>query len=60
MADLGLLKPVIQKLGKRAALHIVEEGNHSFKVPKRTGKTDDDVTNELCDAIDEWTGTLAL
>jgi predicted alpha/beta-hydrolase family hydrolase len=53
-AQLDLLRQVITGLGDRATLHLVEEGDHSFKVPKRTGKTEADVMNELADTIQQW------
>ena len=57
-ADLKLLRPVVKRLGERATLHIVEGGDHSFKVLKRSGRTEADVMGELADAIVEWTGRL--
>src|SRR5213079_461081 len=36
-ADLTLLKPLIKRLGQRATLHLVEGGDHSFHVLKRSG-----------------------
>ena len=56
-ADLKLLKPVVKGLGKRATLHLVEGGDHSFHVLKRSGKTADDVMRELVDAMVDWTST---
>lgn len=53
-ADLKLLTPLIERLGQRATLHLVEGGDHSFKVPKRTGRTADDVTADLVGTIDGW------
>src|SRR5438105_6662878 len=50
-AQLDLLRGVIQQLGDRATLHVIEEGDHSFKVPKRTGKSTDDVMQELARTI---------
>jgi predicted alpha/beta-hydrolase family hydrolase len=57
-ADMKLLKPVVKRLGERATLHLVEGGDHSFKVLKRSGKTDADVMGKLVDAIVEWTSRL--
>jgi predicted alpha/beta-hydrolase family hydrolase len=57
-ADLKLLQPVVQRLGERATLHLVEGGDHSFKVLKRSGKTEADVMGELAGAIVEWTSGL--
>ena len=58
-AGLDLLRPIVKKLGKAATLHIVEGGDHSFKVLKRTGRTESDVMNELADTITAWAGEHA-
>jgi predicted alpha/beta-hydrolase family hydrolase len=57
-ADLKLLKPVVKRLGDRATLHLVEDGDHSFKVRKRSGKTAEDVMTELVATIDRWATKL--
>lgn len=53
-ATLDLLRGVVKRLGSRATLHLIEEGDHSFKVPKRTGKTESDVLEELATTIQQW------
>src|SRR5213595_1491544 len=58
-AQLDLLQEVVTKLGDRATLHLIDEGDHSFKIPKRTGKTESDVMNELADTVSEWTAKHA-
>lgn len=58
-AQLDLLQPVVQRLGARATLHLVDEGDHSFKVPKRTGKSEADVMSELARAMFDWCCNLA-
>jgi len=57
-ADLKLLRPVLKRLGARATLHLVEDGDHSFRVPKRTGRADADVMGELVQVIGDWTGRI--
>lgn len=57
-ADLALLRPVIERLGDRATLHLIEGGDHSFKVLKRSGRTESDVMAELAETIVDWTGAL--
>src|SRR5207244_4512639 len=57
-ANLKLLKPVVSGLGERATLHLVEGGDHSFHVLKRSGRTDAEVMGELVDAIAAWTSGL--
>lgn len=58
LADLSLLAPLIDELGSNATLHVVEGGDHSFKVLKRSGRNEDDVFDELVDTIQIWTANL--
>jgi predicted alpha/beta-hydrolase family hydrolase len=53
-ADLKLLRPLIERLGDRATLALVEGGDHSFHVLKRTGRTDAAVFDELVGTIAAW------
>jgi predicted alpha/beta-hydrolase family hydrolase len=57
-AEPSLLKQVIQRLGRRATLHLVEDGSHSFAVPKRTGRTRDEVMDELAETLSSWAARL--
>ena len=43
----ALLEPVCRALGENATLHVVEGADHSFHVLKRSGRTDDEVLEEL-------------
>lgn len=58
LAELDLLKPVIERLGSQATLHIVEGGDHSFAVPKKSGRTMEDVLDELAQTIASWSDKL--
>jgi predicted alpha/beta-hydrolase family hydrolase len=58
LAELDLLRPVVDKLGARATLHIVEHADHMFHVPKKSGRTDEQVLDELADTILAWSGKL--
>jgi len=49
-----LLEPVLQRLAPRVTLHRVEGGDHSFGVPKRSGRKPEDVQKEIFDAILGW------
>ena len=53
-AGLNLLRPVVQRLGVRATLHLIEGGDHSFKVLRRSGTTDADVLQAIVEAIVGW------
>ena len=57
-ADLELLRPVVKRLGDRATLHLVDGGDHSFHVLKRSGRTDAEVLEELAAAVEEWATKL--
>ena len=54
LADLPLLRPVVERLGERATLHVVEHADHMFHVLKRSGRTDDEVLDELAVTIAAW------
>ena len=54
LAGLDLLQPVLVGLGPRATLHVVEGGDHSFAVLKRSGRTDDEALDELAGAAARW------
>lgn len=57
-AELSLLRPVVRDLGKRATLHLVKGGDHSFAVLKKSGRTPAEVFEELIDTIVTWGGEL--
>jgi predicted alpha/beta-hydrolase family hydrolase len=58
LAELDLLSPLLATLRPKPRLELVEEGDHSFHVPKRTGKTDDGVLDDLCEAFADWFSEL--
>ena len=58
LAKVDLLKPVVAGLGRRATLHLVEGADHSFHVPKRSGRDDKEVMAEVLDAFAAWTGVI--
>ena len=57
LADLALIEPVVARLAPRATLRIVDGADHSFKVPARTGRRQDDVIAGLADDIAGWCAT---
>ena len=57
-AQLPLLEPVIARLKPRATLHLIDGGDHSFKVPKSSGRTAEDVMKGLAETIAAWTSDL--
>jgi predicted alpha/beta-hydrolase family hydrolase len=59
LADLAYLQPVCERLGAQATLHIVEDGDHSFAMLKRSGRTQAEALVELADTIHSWTHNLS-
>jgi predicted alpha/beta-hydrolase family hydrolase len=57
LADLALMRQVCATLGDRATLHVVDGADHSFKVLKRTGRTDEQALDELASQIATWLST---
>lgn len=53
LADLDLLRPVLADLDL-ASLHVVEGGDHSFGVLKRSGRTEAEVLGEVGDVVAGW------
>jgi len=58
LADLGLLRPLLERVGPRATLHICEGGDHSFATLKRLGRTREDVLAELAGVTRSWAGAV--
>jgi predicted alpha/beta-hydrolase family hydrolase len=54
LAELQLLKPVVEKLKPLATLHVIEAADHSFHVPARSGRNDREVMSEILDALAAW------
>jgi len=54
LADIELLRPVLTSLGPRATLYVVDGADHGFHVLKRSGRTDDEVLDELADQTVAW------
>jgi uncharacterized protein len=48
------LRPIIKKLKAPAELSVVEDGDHSFKVLKRAGVTQEDTYTAVLDRIEVW------
>jgi hypothetical protein len=54
LADLSLLQPLVEKLGPRATLKLLQGADHSFHVPARTGRKDPEARSEMLDAATAW------
>ena len=58
LADLALLRPLCDTLAPLSTLHVVDGGDHSFHLLKRSGKTDADVLAGLARTVASWAKTL--
>jgi len=54
LASLDLLRPIVALLGSRAALHLLQDADHSFHVPARSGLTDAEVLAAALDNLSDW------
>ncbi len=54
LADLTLMKQVTSELGSKAVLHIIDGADHSFGVPKKSGRGAAEVHEEIARAIVEF------
>lgn len=48
----------IDALEPRARLHVIEEGDHGFAVPKRSGRTVQEVWTEIESVVAGWIQAL--
>lgn len=55
-----LLGATLAKLGDRATLLKIEDGDHSFKVPKRSGRTTAEVEATVLRAVLDWLTAAGL
>jgi predicted alpha/beta-hydrolase family hydrolase len=58
LAEVALIEPVVQRLGSRATLHLVDGADHSFHVPARSGRNDREVLGEILDAFVTWAAAI--
>jgi len=54
LAEMDLLRPVVEGLGDRATLHLVAAADHSLKVPAKSGRTFAEAEAEALDAMAAW------
>jgi uncharacterized protein len=57
-ASLPLLQPLIERLGPRAKLELFADADHSFHVPARTGRKDQEVFAEMLEKLVAWMRTV--
>ena len=59
LAERQLLEPLIGRLEGSATLSLIEDADHSFHVPARSGRKDADVLREMLGVMADWIGGLS-
>ena len=54
LADMQLLRPLVEALGARATLTQIADADHSFHVPARSGRKDPEVLSDMLDVLAHW------
>jgi uncharacterized protein len=58
LADVSLIESTVEALGPNATLHWVPDGDHSFRVPARSGHKPEAVMAGVLDTIRDWAERL--
>jgi uncharacterized protein len=58
LADMGLLRPVCEKLGSRATLHLLDTADHGYKILKKSRTSPEDVFAEMGRVVRDWAAKL--
>jgi predicted alpha/beta-hydrolase family hydrolase len=58
LAERARMQAVIARLGERARGHWLEDADHGFHVPARTGRTDAQLRALLLDELRSWVDGL--
>lgn len=56
LCDLELLERSLERYGGRATVEVIEGADHSFHVPKRSGRSDAEVLEGMLERVVEWEG----
>jgi predicted alpha/beta-hydrolase family hydrolase len=59
LADSTLMQALVERLGPRAKLEFVVDGDHSFALPEWSRRSQEDVVEQLASAIADFVATLA-
>ena len=54
LAERSLIEYLAKELGSRASLRVFDYADHSFHVPVRSGRNDQEVMRDLLDALVAW------
>jgi hypothetical protein len=51
LAEMPRMRRIVGRLRPRAELHEIPEADHGFHVPKRSGRTDEEVVDEIASRV---------
>jgi predicted alpha/beta-hydrolase family hydrolase len=54
LCDLDLLRQTLGTVRAPVTLHVITDGDHSFKVPKRAGRTETAIWDEIAEVLLDW------
>jgi predicted alpha/beta-hydrolase family hydrolase len=54
LAEQGPLLATLERLGKRATLYPIDDADHAFHVPARSGRADSEVLEGMLDTLAAW------
>ncbi len=57
-SDVDVLRRTLSRVGAPTTLHVVDEADHNFQVLKKSGRTPEEVREELMGLIDGWIGKV--
>lgn len=60
LADFILTEEVVSSLSTPTTLHVVDDGDHSFHVRARSGRTDHQTLEAILDAVADWMRSIAV
>jgi uncharacterized protein len=58
LASLDLLRPVVERLGPRATLHLIDTADHAFRVLRQSRGSGEDVFAGMARTVRGWTATV--
>jgi uncharacterized protein len=59
LANVDLIRALHAELGALATLELIDDADHSFHVPARSGRKDAEVREAMLDAVARWMGPVA-
>jgi uncharacterized protein len=59
LAEIQLLEPLLAKLGKSTSSKLIDDADHSFRVPARSGRSAADVLTEVATTLVKWVDSIS-